>query len=150
MAKALIWTKHGWFRSYSITNAEYWGWSFVRKVWIMFSCWYLVVFHNKIYFAYFSCSFKHKRSKLNAFVAAKCHWSYLTTLQSLQVTWSWNMSRHSTLSMSWRGTCRGKQKEHKRCNTDGHVQISILGVPTQNKAKWSSTVVEQDGWKVPR
>lgn len=27
------------------------------------------------------------------------------TLQSLQVTWSWNMSRHSAHSMSWRGIC---------------------------------------------
>lgn len=37
--------------------------------------------------------------------------SYLTTLQSLQVTWSWNISRHSTHSISWRGTCGDKNRD---------------------------------------
>ena len=43
-----------------------------------------------------------------------CEWlscsPYLTTLESLQMMCSWNISLLSTLSISLRGTCRGRQK----------------------------------------
>lgn len=38
-----------------------------------------------------------------------CVRPYLTTLESLQMMCSWNMSLLSTLSTSLRGTCRGRQ-----------------------------------------
>lgn len=42
----------------------------------------------------------------------RCMWRspYLTTLESLQMMCSWNMSLLSTLSISLRGTCRGRQR----------------------------------------
>lgn len=68
------------------------------------------------------CKFKQKRKLVE---------SYLTTLQSLQVTWSWNISRHSTHSISCRGTYEAtKQEENITVNWALHLHLSPTKVFT--------------------
>lgn len=60
--------------------------------------------------------------------------THLITLPSLQVRWSWVKSRHSTLSISCRGTCesmRGMERDKRRTRVrrgsryKGHVHFNM-------------------------
>lgn len=77
-------------------------------------------------------SYAFNLNKVTAGMTGMYLWSYLMTLQSLQVTWSWNISRHSAHSMSWRGTCGVKQRQRQPWECDANVKKNVAAKHMQS------------------